>query len=83
MYIPLGADILTVLTLPVARGVYKTCTLMFGKPKFRKNSNVLPCFTEFSKIQEATILKKKKKKILTLIYILVVHSVKDNYTHHS
>ena len=50
---------------------------MFGKPKFRKNLNVHPCFTEFSKTQEAMILKKKKK-ILTLIYILVVHSMRDN-----
>ena len=34
---------------------------MFGKPKFRKNLNVHPCFTEFSKTQEAMILKKKEK----------------------
>lgn len=44
----------------------------------RKNLNVYPCFTEFSKTQEIAILKKKKEKILTLIYFLVVHSVKDN-----
>lgn len=31
--IPFGADILTVLILPIARVVYKTCTLMFGKSK--------------------------------------------------
>ena len=78
MDIPLGADILTVLTLPIARGVYRTCTLTFGKSKFRKNSNVHPCFTEFSKTQEVTIFGEKKKKILTLFYFLVVHSVKDN-----
>lgn len=77
---PLCADILTVITQLIAIGVYKTYTMVFGKSKCRKNSDVHPCLTEFSKTQgEATILKKKKN--LVLFYFLVIYYTKDDYRH--
>lgn len=66
---PLCADILTVITQLIAIGVYKTYTMMFGKSNCRKNSDVHPCLTEFSKTQgEATILKKQTKKSSSVLF---------------
>lgn len=74
---PLGTYIVTVLAQPIARGIYKTHSLMVGKTRFRKTSDIHPSLTGFSKAHgEATIFFKK-----WLFYFLFVYSVKDNCRH--
>lgn len=50
--VPLGTDIWTVLTQPIAMDVYKTSTLMFGKTRFRKTSDVHHVFLSSVKHME-------------------------------
>ena len=42
MDIPSSTDVLAALAQPIARGVYKTYTLLFGKIRLRKTSDVHP-----------------------------------------
>lgn len=67
---PLGTDIVTVLAQPIARGNYKTHSLMVGKMRFRKTSDIHPGLTGFSKTHgEATICFKKMAVLFSLCIV--------------